>query len=180
MDETWSGLVRRTDSGIFFRTRVTPLGFSCSFFIRFALLHPTWLGKTKILKQKCENYANLSLSSRTHHYLVVDLNHFIASQYFQVDIGGGLRREVGHNNKLVKFSTLVLFLPSFLQITITEQPLYYSTAGSFTGTVMVMVAIRTSFEKLKNVNSWIIELLILMIGGQSWVAHPLQETAIYV
>lgn len=32
------------------------------------------------------------LSSHTHHYLVIDLNHFIASQNPQVDIGGRLQR----------------------------------------------------------------------------------------
>lgn len=32
------------------------------------------------------------MSSHSHHDLVVDLNHFIASQNLQVDIGGWLRR----------------------------------------------------------------------------------------
>lgn len=38
---SWAGCLRRTESGIFFRTRVTPLGFSFSFFTRLALLQPT-------------------------------------------------------------------------------------------------------------------------------------------
>lgn len=108
-------------------------------------------------------FANLSLNSRTHHYLVVDLNHFIASQYFQVDVGGGLRRGVGHNNKRVKFSALVLFLTTF--------SLNYNNRAAFLLlqalllVVVVMVTIRTDCELLHYLFSWL-----------SWVAHLLQET----
>lgn len=133
VDESWAGSLRRTDPGIFFRTSVTPFGFSCSFFTRLALLQPTWCSKTdeySSLKDIVYDAEALCLSyfgaktiyssywnktydwedhtytvqwssatyciyrlgythciyCKTHHYLVVDLNHFIASQDLHEDI----------------------------------------------------------------------------------------------
>lgn len=124
-EESWSGCLRRTDAGIFFRTRVTPLGFSRSFFTRFALLQPTLCSTTedysgsevtvslhsnskctKTIPQLLGSFDNSQITARwyeasdrednmrtravhvvnTHHYLVIDLNHFIASQDLHIDI----------------------------------------------------------------------------------------------
>lgn len=40
--ESWTETLRRTDPGIVFKMRVTPLGLSRSFLTRLALLQPTW------------------------------------------------------------------------------------------------------------------------------------------
>lgn len=151
MDESWSECRRRTESGIFFRTRVTPLGFSRSFFTRFALLQPTWCDKmvdgsglkvndsnaeTLLRNSKCtgvcldyfgaktvlqlkltkslklrgphlysaieqRNIHTYGVHYNTHHYLVVDLNHFIASQDLHVDIRRRLQKERQHKYELL-------------------------------------------------------------------------------
>lgn len=105
-----TGSLRRADPGIFFRTRVTPLGFSCSFFTRFALLQPTWhrqlfqdegyrfrhfawTVKTGRIHDTDRRACTYCIHCITHHYLVVDLNHFITRQYPHIDIVQGLQKE---------------------------------------------------------------------------------------
>lgn len=48
---TWRGSVCRSDLGIF-KIRVTPLGFSFSFFMRLSLLQPTWCTDTPYVSLK--------------------------------------------------------------------------------------------------------------------------------